>query len=258
MATPRKGPSLSGPLTGWTASSLTPMATVTNTLPTPPIVNAPQPLPLANPPTNLSQYNLTNAELGIGTGRGRNDMGGGRGTFATPTPLESLLASIFPDAAMGSDPSPMNPNTNAPQSGALFRTILGNLGADMGAGPTSLPAPVIAGPAGVGSQLAATIPGAPPFLGSAIDRVTTAGSAAAPTVAGGVGGLNAMGIAALAAEQRAQANQLAQEQAAANAAYFEQQQAQQRAQRFAEQRRRQRFGGVNALTSGWSSSPVLF
>lgn len=258
MATPRRGPSLFGP-TGWTASTLTPAATVTATAPA--ILNAPvpqlqaQPLSPANTPTtDLSKYNLTDAELGLG-GRGRNTMGGGRGTVTTPTPLESLLASIFPDMALGQDPSPTNPNTNAPQGGALFRTVLGNLGLDTAA--PAAPAPVIAGPTGFGNQIASTIPGAPAFLGTAINNVTTAGiPTAAP--AGGAGALNLAGLAALAAEQRAQQNQLAQEQAAANDAYFQQQQAQQRAQRMVAQRQRQRFGAPNAITSGWASSPVLF
>lgn len=272
MATPRKGPSFSGPTGGWTAATLTPATTTTAAL-----AAAPAPASKFSKYTtlgltsdNLKRYDLTDKELGGGgSSRGGGGGGGGRGgggtsrgTFTTPTPLEALLASIFPDAAMGSDPAPLNPNTAAPQQGALFRTILGNLGASGLGGGGVAPAPMYVGPsfgspAGTGAQIAATIPGAPAFLGQAIDRVNAAGPVYAPPSPGG-GGFNAAGIAALAAEQRMQANQLAQEQAAANAAYFAQQQANQRAKAMEEQRRRQRFGAPNAGNSGWATNPILF
>lgn len=275
MATPKKGPSFYGPTGGWTASSLTPVTTTTSAVAAAPVskfqkaLNSTGFAPRAMSSANLNQYDLTAQELGGGGASGGRGGGGtSRGTFTTPTPLEALLASIFPDAATGSDPAPLNPNTAAPQQGALFRTILGNLGADgFGGGAGAAPAPVyigpsFGGPSGAGAQIAATIPGAPAFLGGAIDRVNAGGSYmyAPPVVAGGggAGGLNAAGIAALAAEQRMQANQLAQETAAANAAYFEQQQANKRAQAMTEQRRRQRFGAPNTGNSGWATNPILF
>ena len=289
MATPRRGPSFAGPLTGWTAATITPTTTtaveveqntlspaamdsqtrfrnVYNTLKKNTALGGASGATLTpGGRSNLERYNLTDEELGRGGGGGRGAGGGGRGSFTTPTPLESLLASIFPDATFGSDPAPPNPNTAAPQANALFRTILGNLGAEgLGGGGTAA-TPVYSGPsfgvpAGAGAQIAATIPGAPAFLGGAIDRVNASGSYIPPAVgsSGVGGGLNAAGIAALAAEQRIQANQLAQEQAEANAAYFQQQQEMQRAKALAAQRQRQRFGAPNAITSGWASNPILF
>lgn len=250
MATPKKGPSFSGPLkSGWTAASLIPQATVS-------VSYAPGEGPGTKqaPPagtSDLSQYNLTQQELG--------SVPNPRRSAPQTTPLEQLLTQMFPDAAADFDPNFVDPladprNPGAPPS--LFNTILGNLGTQPSAPATYTP-PTFGAPVGIGNQVAATIPGAPAFLGGAINQVNAAGAYAPPAV-GGAGALNIAGIAALAAEQRAQQNQLAQEQAAANDAFFQQQQAQQRAQRMAAQRQRQRFGGVNTTTSGWASSPVLF
>lgn len=259
MATiPRRGPSLSGPLkSGWTAASLVPQATVAAMAPATPMT---EPTVTPTAPTNtadLSQYNLTQQELGAVPNLRRS--------VPQTTPLEQLLSSIFPDAAANFDPTFVDPMADPRQPGAtpsLFNTILGNLGAQPSSPAVFTPPTfgTVPAPMGTGNQIAATIPGAPPFLAGAIDRVNASG-AFAPQAAGtmsGAGALNLAGIAALAAEQRAQANQMAQEKAAADAAYFQQQQAKQKAQRLAAQRQRQRFGGVNAITSGWASSPVLF
>lgn len=250
MATPKKGPSFSGPLkSGWTAASLIPQATVTATTPATPATAA-APVTPTQAATDLSQYNLTQQELG--------SVPNLRRSVAPTTPLEQLLTQMFPDAAANFDPNfedPMADPRNRDTSSSLFNTILGSLGAQPSAPATYTP-PTFGAPVGIGNQVAATIPGAPAFLGGAINNLM-----AGPTMAvngANAAGLNMAGIAALAAEQRAQQNQLAQEQAAADAAFFQQQQTQQQAQRLAAQRQRQRFGGVNAITSGWSSSPVLF
>jgi hypothetical protein len=170
---------------------------------------------------------------------------------------------MFPDAAADFNPNEIDPMADPRNPGAqqsLFNTILGNLGTQPSTPAVYTPPSFGAVPVGAGAQIAATIPGAPAFLGGAIDRVN-APNMIAPTMAGtgaAAAGINAAGIAALAAEQRAQQNQLAQEQATAETAWFQQQDAKQKAQRMAAQRQRQRFGGVNAITSGWASSPVLF
>lgn len=343
-----RGPSFSGPLTGWTSSSLTPTTTAAASVD--PQLSAglaqkgwtfkpgsgwtagtPQPAQAINPATGQPYGTFTQAgandidtfrgtplsdqqlatrqrwagmglptfekaiteeamlaglrasgELGDGSrggsggGGGSSDSGsnmlsggrgaggGGRGAFTQPTPLEALLASVFPDAVSGSDPNPLNPNTAAPQQGALFRTILGNLGASGSSAPAPAPiafaqGPFFGGPS-TGAQIASTIPGAPSFLAGAINQVNTAGMPA--PVMPAAPAIDAAGLAALAAEQRAQANQMAQEKAAMEAAWFQQQQQQQRAQAMTAQRQRQRFGGVSGVTSGlggvtsgWSPSP---
>lgn len=271
----KRGPSLSGPLTsGWTSSSLVPKTTTAVTaspLPTTPadalraLVRGPAGGAVSAGGTgagtggsDLSQYRLSEEELGTPP-----DL---RRVAPNTTPLEQLLASIFPDAAANYDPTAVDPMAdprNPGQAQSLFNTILGNLGTQPVA-PMTFAQPTFGAPApmmsGQGNQIASTIPGAPSFLGGAIDRVNTAGPYMQPMggATGGAAALNAAGIAALAAEQRAQANQMAQEQAAADAAFFQQQQARQKAQRMTAQRQRQRFGGVNALTSGWSSNPILF
>lgn len=253
MATPKKsGPSLAGPLrSGWTAASLIPQSAVTASLPSAPLTTPTAATAINTPAADLTQYNLTQQELG--------SVPDPRRSAPQTTPLEQLLTQMFPDAATDFDPNFVDPladprNPGAPPS--LFNTILGNLGAQPSA-PAAYTPPTFGAPVGVGNQIAATIPGAPSFLGGAINQVNAAGAYTPPTV-GGANALNIAGIAALAAEQRAQQNQMAQEQAAADAAFFQQQQANKKAQQMAAQRQRQRFGGVNAITSGWSSSPVLF
>lgn len=263
----KKGPSFSGPTsTGWTASTLTPATTTTAQAD--PVLQtglasqgwtlnsggwtsgAPQ--TVTPTPQPMPQVQLGAAFTGGGGGRGAGM--GGRGTFTQPTPLEALLASVFPDAAVGSDPNPINPNSGAPQQSALFRTILGNLGAS-GVGGVAAPAPVQTFAPTPGAQIASTIPGAPPFLAGAINQVNTAGvpvSAAQSRPA-----FDAAGLAALAAEQRAQANQAAQEKLALETQLFQQQQAQKKAAALTAQRQRQRFG-VNAITSGWANNSTFF
>lgn len=243
------GPSLYGPkqpiTSGWSAASLVPKATVTATLPTP-AVAAPQPAPASD----LSKYNLTPKELGVTPNL----------RVATPqqTPLEQLLAQMFPDAAANYDPTALDPyadpraQSNTP---SLFSTILGNLGtqpSSSGSNPQ-----VQTNPA---SQVAApSIPGAPPFLAGATANLQNGWTAAPQAPVAGTNPLVALGgLASLAAEQRAQQAEQMKAQKQAETDYFQQQQQKQQAQKMVAQRQRQRFGSVNATTSGWASNPVLY
>lgn len=234
-----KGPSFSGPRTGWTSSSLVPQA---NTL-----VNTPLPwLPssVATTPSNLARYDLTPQELGMSAGR---NAGGSRGAFTTPTPIESLLAAIFPGSAFGADPAPPNPNTQAPQGGAMLRAILG----DIGLGATGAPS------AGVGfaapAMAAPSIPGAPAFLPGAISNVQSAGM---PIPGGGGANIgNALaGVSAIAAEQRIQQAEMQQAQAQAQADWFKSQQKIQQDAAKRQQMQRQK----RSSASGWSSTPTFY
>src|SRR4029078_13030748 len=114
---PLKGPSLSGPLkTGWSSASLVPKAAVAAALPAPAIAQA---QPASTP--NLNQYNLTPKELGVTPNL----------RVATPqtTPLEQLLAQMFPDAAADYNPQEIDPladpRAQNPKA-SLLGTILGN------------------------------------------------------------------------------------------------------------------------------------
>lgn len=200
---------------------------------------------------NLDQYNLTPSELG---GRGGSGALDPRRAVTPTTGLESLLAAIFPDAAAGGAAS--NPFADPRNPGAapsLLNTILGNLGTApaAGTGGSSFAGPSFAGP---GAGIANTIPGAPPFLGGAIDRVQGAGSGfsgfvAPPVVQGG--GFNSLaGIAAISAEQRIQQQQMEQARAAEAARYYERVRAQQAVTDEAARLQRLR-GGV----SGWGATP---
>lgn len=144
------------------------------------------------------------------------------------TPLESLLSSIYPDAVATADPF-ADPRA-AGGGTSVIDTILGNLGASRGSasGGSSgyVPAPSFSGPAGPsqGAQIAATIPGAPPFLANAINNVQAFNPynqvPNQPTRGGGGGFDPLIGISAISAEQRVQKAELAKAQAAAKAKYL--------------------------------------
>lgn len=247
----KKGPSFSGPTTsGWTAGSLTPQATVVQTLPppvvAPPPVGAPPP-PLGGP-SDLSKYNLTEAELGLPP-----DL---RKSKTQTTPLEQLLAQMFPDAAESFQERPETDPLADPRAGqpynSLLGTILGNLGTQPGGGAAPQPVPV------PNNFAALNIPGAPPFLAGATNNLQSGWMAPQVPLAGGNPLVTLGGVASLAAEQRAQQAEQMKAQKQAETDYFKQQQQQQKAKSMAAQRQRQRFGSVNATTSGWSSNPVLY
>jgi hypothetical protein len=239
-----KGPSFSGPTkSGWSAASLVPQATVAATLPVPAVAPV-QP----SSTSDLSKYNLTPKELGIQPNL----------RVATPaaTPLEQLLAQMFPDAAADFNPQEIDPladpRAQNPKA-SLLGTILGNLAAQQ---PSAQPAPVsfqFSAPAGVPQ-----IPGAPAFLPGTTANLMS--NFSAPVVpAAGANPLNSLAaISAVAAEQRAQQAEQAKAQKEAETAYFQQQQQKQKAQSMVAQRQRQRFGAVNGTTSGWATNPVLF
>lgn len=241
------GPSFYGPkqpiTSGWSAASLVPKATVTATLPTP-VVAAQQ----SAPASNLSKYNLTPKELGVQPNL----------RVATPqtTPLEQLLAQMFPDAAANYDPTALDPYADPrAQSAApsLFSTILGNLGTSPGT-TGAAPQPV----AVPNNFTAPSIPGAPSFLAGATANLQNGWTAPQVPVAGTNPLVALGGLASLAAEQRAQQAEQMKAQKQAEADYFQQQQQKQQAQKMVAQRQRQRFGSVNATTSGWASNPVLY
>lgn len=243
--TTKKGPSFSGPTTsGWTAGSLTPKATVVSTLP-PPVV-APPPTPAPTGPSDLSKYNLTEAELGLPP-----DL---RKSKTQTTPLEQLLAQMFPDAAESFQERPETDPLADPRAGqpynSLLGTILGNLGTQPGVAQQPVPVP--------NNFAAPNIPGAPPFLAGATQNLQSGWMAPQVPLAGGNPLVTLGGVASLAAEQRAQQAEQMKAQKQAETDYFKQQQQQQKAKSMAAQRQRQRFGSVNATTSGWSSNPLLY
>lgn len=242
---PIKGPSFAGPTNGWSAASLVPQATVAASLPTPAVAPA-QPAGTSD----LSKYNLTPKELGMQPNL----------RVATPqaTPLEQLLAQMFPDAAADYNPQEVDPladpRAQNPKA-SLLGTILGNLGSQ----PSSVgyTPPVQVNPA---SQFVApSIPGAPTFLPGAVAGLQT--GYGAPTVpVTGANPLNSLAaVSALAAEQRLQQAEQVKAQKEAETMYFQQQQQKQNAQKMVAQRQRQRFGFTpSGANSGWSSSPSFF
>lgn len=245
FASPKKGPSLAGPTTsGWTAGNLTPQATVTTTLPPPGV--APPPGGTTGT-SDLSQYNLTPEEFGIVPNL--------RVTKPQTTPLEQLLAQMFPDAAADYNPQEIDPfadpRAKGPQA-SLLGTILGNLGAQ----PTAAPPPQYLQAPLPGAV--PNIPGAPPFLQGAMANLQNGYVAPPVPVAGGNSMLTLAGVSAIAAEQRKQQADMLAAQKQAETDYFQQQQQKQKAQAMVAQRQRQRFGAVSAGTSGWSTSPLLY
>jgi hypothetical protein len=199
--------------------------------------------PVSNTPSDLSQYNLTNSELGLAP-----DL---RPTKQQTTPLEDLLAAMFPEAAANYALDQTDPFANPRPTGgkpSLLNTILGNL-------QTSSPAQVAQTqnygiPAAVSS-----VPGAPAFLSGAVNNLQS--GFVAPTVPGaGANPLNSLaGVSAIAAEQRIQQAEQAKAKADAQATWFK---SQQKLQKAAKQReiQRQGFGfspsGVSTI-GGWTS-----
>lgn len=204
--------------------------------------------------SNLSQYDLTAADYGRGVGPNP------RTASNKQTPLESLLASIYPDLAAGAPTDPFA-DPRAPTSNSTFQNILAGLGqrgSGAGAGWVS-GGPSFSGPqAGpsFGANLAATIPGAPPFLAGAINGVNAANPyaqrQAAPMVASGGGFDPLIGLSAISAEQRIQAAQMAKDKAAAQAKWFKSQADQE--QMRADQANMSRLKGFS--NSGWTG-PAL-
>lgn len=167
---------------------------------------------------NLGQYDLNDSELG-----------------AIPNPrlaprqtngLESLLAAIFPDAAAsGALTNPQADARTGGQAPSLLNTILGNLGQQPQA---TTGGPSFNGPASVGGNgaaIAATIPGAPGFLGGAINNVQggMSGFVPAPVVSPAASlGNTLAGVAAISAEQRIQQQQAEAKRQAEALAFYEQ------------------------------------
>lgn len=238
MAT--KGPSFAGPLTGWSAASLVPQSAVA-------AVSAPTPV-VQPGPSDISKYNLTPSELAGGVPNARRS-----GPQATP--LESLLAAMFPDAAAEFNPAgdPMANPRSPGQVPSLFNTILGNLDQEASVSPGYYQSQPPA------SFVAPSIPGAPAFLGQAVANLGGFSFGAPAVPVPGANPLNSLAaVSALAAEQRIQAAEQEKARKEAETAYFQQQQEKQKAQSMVAQRQRQRFGSVNATTSGWSSNPTFF
>jgi len=179
------------------------------------------------------------------------------------TPLESLLAAIYPEAATPPAPDPFaDPRAVTPQT-SVIDTILGNLGANRGAGSGYVSGPAFNGPAysaspatSNGAAIASTIPGAPPFLAPAIDNVQAfnpfAQAPARPVATGGGGFDPLVGISAIAAEQRIQKAQLDAAKAKAQADYHASQVKQEKMR--SEATNLNRLKGFGA--SGWSG-PAL-
>lgn len=197
---------------------------------------------------NLSQYDLTADELGGGLGPNPRSAG------PPQTPLETLLASIYPDAAAagGAAVDPRNPNQPS-----VFNNVLANMAAEIqGGGPNIsgfVPGPMV--PGGTGAQIASTIPGAPPFLAGAINNLGGGGFApggmvAAPVARPAFDPL--VGISAISAEQRIQAADLARQKAERQASWEAQMLAQQRAQQQRNQILRQQ-AGPSVSVSGWQA-----
>lgn len=196
---------------------------------------------------NLSQYDLTAADYGVG---GPDP----RAAKPNQTPLESLLASIYPTLAAGAPADPLA-DPRAPTSNSTLNNVLSGLaqqgsGAGWVSGGPSLSGPQ-AGPS-FGANLAATIPGAPPFLAGAINGVQQfnpyAQRPTAPQVAAGGGFDPLIGLSAISAEQRIQAAQMAKDKAAAQAKWFKSQADQE--QMRADQANMSRLKGFSS--SGWS------
>ena len=228
------GPSFSGPLTrGWTSASLVPQAATVAALP-PPVITPPQQTAASTP--DLASYRLSESDFGTG------------GEYPTvqpqPTPLESLLAALFPDAAMGGaeGDSPIN-------------TILGNLNARRTAStaaPTSGSISVFTGPPAAN----VSIPGAPAAITNAIGNLQS--GFVAPTVPGpNTNPLDSLGgVSAIAAEQRIQQAEQAKAKADASAKWAKSQQKLQQDAAKRQQIQRQKFGftpsGVSS-PGGWTS-----
>lgn len=253
-----KGPSFAGPLTGWSGASLVPNATVAATAaPTSPFGNLLQNSggSAAFGKTNdISKYNLTQEELGV-----TPDL---RRTAPQSTPLEALLAAMFPDAAADYNPTAVDPLADPRNPGpapSLLNTILGNLSQQPSSGstgyyqgtPTAPTAPFVA----------PSIPGAPAFLGPAIANLSGFGGySGVPIPAPGANPLNSLAaVSAIAAEQRIQAAEMEKARKEAETAFFQQQQQKQKAQSMVAQRQRQRLGfAPSGANSGWFSNPTFY
>jgi hypothetical protein len=201
--------------------------------------------------SNLSQYDLKDSDYG---GLGPDP----RAPKPKQTPLESLLASIYPDLAAGAPADPFA-DPRVPTSNSTFQNVLSGLGQRGSANGFVPGGPSLSGPAPVGpsagANLAATIPGAPPFLAGAINGVQQfnpyAQRPAAP-VGGGGGGFDPLiGLSAISAEQRIQAAELAKNKAAAQAKWFKSQADQE--QMLAEQANMSRLKGF----SGSGFTPAM-
>lgn len=236
-----KGPSFAGPLTGWSSASLVPNATVAATT-APPLTT-----PSLGATSDISKFNLTPAELGTAAPDFRR-------VGPQATPLESLLAAMFPDAAADFNPQgdPMADPRNRGEAPSLLNTILGNLAVQPSA--ATVAAPVVAPSAFV----APTIPGAPAFLAPAVANLGGFGGVAVP--APSANPLNSLAaVSAVAAEQRIQAAEQEKARKQAETDYFQMQQEQQKAKTMAAQRQRQRLGfAPSATNSGWASPPTFF
>lgn len=203
--------------------------------------------------SDLSQYNLTNADYGASLGPDP------RIATKRMTPLEQLLAQIAPDLAAGAPPDPFaNPRPTG-QAPSTFQNVLAGLfGQSQSGGGSVNYGPSYGGPAtgapSYGANLASSIPGAPPFLAGAINGVQGFNPYASPqpTYVAPAPKLDFGGLAQLSAEQRIQAAQMAKDKAAAQAKWFASQAKQEQIN--AEQANMSRLKGFSG--SGWQG-PAL-
>lgn len=193
--------------------------------------------------SDLSRYDLKDSDFGGG---------GSRTSTYTPTPLESLLSSMFPEAAADFDPTQTATGRTSGPAPSLLDTILGNLGS-VGGGASGYGLSPVYQPS-YGAQLSATIPGAPPFLANAINRVsgTGFGVPSGGPVRGGFGDLG--GLAAISAEQRIQKAELDRARAESEANYLKSQQKIQQDAAKRQQIQRQKLSPV----SGWATNPTFY
>lgn len=212
--------------------------------------------------SDLSQYDLTPSDYGFAAGPDP------RAATKKQTPLEQLLATLAPQAAQPAAADPFTDPRAPAAGGGVFNNVLAALAQPQQAAMAL--APVAATPAGVtgapsyGANLAATIPGAPPFLAGAINGMQAfnpyAQPAAAPAQPQAARGIDLTGLAALSAEQRIQQAELAKNKAAAQAKWFASTAKQE--QMRAEQENLNRLKGFGSSGSGWTgaagpSMPVI-
>lgn len=190
---------------------------------------------------DASQYDLTEDELAGGP------IPNLRAPTEPQTPLEQLLRTIYPDAPAASAANPMDPRGGAASNS--FSNALAYLTQQQQApGQQSgyVPSPMMAAPSGNGAQIASTIPGAPSFLGGAINQLGSYGYAPPQVVAPAPNVGNTLsGLAAISAEQRLQKAQLDAQNKARDDEYFRKQAADQAAAA--------KQANIDRLRGGWSS-----